>query len=116
MKFVEICECPDIDKILDWLQEKNLLPSMLICQCGKKCERKIREDVVDGRVWRCSCGRRKSIRTNSFFSQFSLSLKIILKLILYLALQMKQIDQAKLLGISRPTIISFQQRLRLIAC
>ncbi|CAF0826290.1 unnamed protein product [Brachionus calyciflorus] len=89
---------------------------MLICQRGKKCERKICEDVVDGRVWSCSCGRRKSIRTNSFFSQFSLSLKIILKLILYWALQMEQIDQAKLLGISRPTIISFQQRLRLIAC
>ncbi|CAF1085464.1 unnamed protein product, partial [Brachionus calyciflorus] len=102
------------------MTNKNLEQIKLIlfkCEkCGKLCEIKSREDVVDRFVWRCSCSWRRTIRKNTFIGQFVISLQLILKLILHWALQTSQTDQSKLLGLSRETIVTFQQKLRLIAC
>lgn len=108
----------DIATIIDFLKEKNLILSEPpnCNNCYNLMVWQNRNSVCDKFTWRCTkCSSYTTIRKHSFFSLFRTSLSILIKLILYWAIQTPQIVQTKLLQISRNTIISFQQSMRLIA-
>ncbi|CAF0978825.1 unnamed protein product [Brachionus calyciflorus] len=113
----QIFEADDNLTIINWLQEKSIIPKVVVCtRCLNNLKLQKRADTIDGYGWRCSkCSTRKSIRTNTFLSQFNMPIKVILKLIFFWSIQTRQVDQADFLGVSRQTIVTFQQKLRLAA-
>ncbi|CAF1136327.1 unnamed protein product, partial [Brachionus calyciflorus] len=75
----------------------------------------IKSSLSDKHVWMCTkCGEFRSIRYNSFFSQFDIRLDKILKIIFHWCLQMNHKDVKELVGVSEPTINKIFQKLRLL--
>ena len=110
--FVQMTESSDNRVLIRYYQEKNLLVGSRKCaKCQKEMHIRERDDVVDGYGWRCECGKRCSLRRDSFFEPMRSSLQIILKMILYWALQNTQTDQSILLNINTTTIINFQKKI-----
>ncbi|CAF1005106.1 unnamed protein product [Brachionus calyciflorus] len=108
-------ESNDKLKIIKWLQHKKIIPVELVCKCSNNFKLQERKDIVDGYNWRCTkCSTRRSIRTGTFMADFNISLNVILKLILYWSIQTRQLDQSDFIQISRQTIITFQQKVRLV--
>ncbi|CAF0956029.1 unnamed protein product [Brachionus calyciflorus] len=117
LKINEIFESKDNLEVINWLQDLKLIDLERNCiKCSNKMKLQVRKDVIDGYGWRCTkCSTRRSIRTRTFFEPFNIPLQLILKLIFFWSIQTRQIDQADFLDLSRNTIISFQQRLRIVA-
>jgi transposase-like protein len=109
-------------KVIDYLQNKKLLHNGRYCpQChmdGIKIRMKLsaRSDVCDGYGWRCSrCGKRISLRKDTFFENFKLSLLVLLRIVLHWAIQTRQCDIAELSDCHRNSVLTFEQRLRKVA-
>jgi hypothetical protein len=74
-----------------------------------------RKDSIDIDAWRCSkCTKRVALRRDTFFEASKIAITTILQLIMYWATQMRQVDQARLLGLNTKTICSLQQQFRTV--
>eukprot|EP00112_Aurelia_sp_Birch-Aquarium-sp1_P014725 Seg3191.4 transcript_id=Seg3191.4/GoldUCD/mRNA.D3Y31 product="putative transposase-like protein" pseudo=true protein_id=Seg3191.4/GoldUCD/D3Y31 len=87
-KVYEICK--NEEELRKWLMELNLIGDYSgpcnICFKGSMFLRKDSSFSKDGLCWRCSnkaCGKKMSIRTDSWFSKSHLSLEKIIKLTYY---------------------------------
>ena len=69
----------DRDQTITYLRRKNLLKQTFIC-CGQESSQ-VKSKSSDGHEFKCNiCGKRKSLRTGSFFSNVHLPLQILLLL------------------------------------
>lgn len=106
-----------IEDVIEFLKEKRLLHSSRTCSNGHSMKFEARKDISDKYRWRCSkCNESSSIRANTFFEHFKISLMLICNLITHWALETRQIDQKNLLDVGLTTIRHVQQKLRLITC
>ena len=101
--------------IIMWLIMLKVIPAGRKCtKCAIEMSLKERSDIDDRWNWRCTkCNQRKTARFNSFLSSTNISLCQFINVIFYWGLQTRQIDQEKVIGISRQTIINLQQKLRI---
>jgi hypothetical protein len=103
--------------IIKFLQQKKIIHPNRECKCGLNLKIVPRSDVPDKYAWRCStCGARVSLRRGTFLESFKISLQAIMDIIFHWALQTRQTDQEDFTDCHRQTILTFQQKLRLIAC
>ena len=103
--------------IIKFLQQKKIIHPVRECKCGLNLKLVPRPDVPDQFAWRCSkCSARVSLRRGTFLESFKISLQTIMDIIFHWALQTRQTDQESFTDCNRQTIVSFQQKLRLIAC
>ena len=103
--------------IIKYLQQKKIIHNVRECKCGSNLKIVPRPDVPDQFAWRCSkCRARLSLRRGTFLDSLKISLQTIMDIIFHWALQTRQTDQATFEDCCRATIISLQQKLRLIAC
>ncbi|CAF0729237.1 unnamed protein product [Brachionus calyciflorus] len=112
----EINHSNDMEKIIHFLKTNEmLLTKPPFCKSNKEMKETIKSSLSDKHVWRCTkCGEFRTIRYNSFFSQFDIRLDKILKIIFHWCLQMNHIDVKKLVGVSEPTINKIFQKIRLL--
>ncbi|RNA22441.1 transposase [Brachionus plicatilis] len=113
----ELINSGDIDKIANLMKAHRLISSTApYCKKDNKLMKwDTKASLTDKYIWRCStCGCSKSIRYNSFFSEFDVGLVKMLKIFLHWCFQMFEKDIKDLVGVSIPTISKISQRLRLI--
>ena len=109
-------------EIINFFKSKGILVSEPPICSSSKCREKnkemswsLRGDTHDGGTWRCtSCGTYRSLRHNSFFQTFSISMTKIIRLIWYWCLQQVQVDTMDITGVSQPTITAFHQQMRIV--
>ncbi|XP_078380322.1 male abnormal protein mab-31-like [Oculina patagonica] len=95
-------------ELIQWLQTRYLLPNPLNCaQCNHAMELTERNgNHVGGFLWRCSgCQKRRSLRTNSFFSEFpKVPLTKLLMAIYHYSNDDSQRRTAEVLGLNRSMV------------
>nr|XP_047127609.1 uncharacterized protein LOC124808512 [Hydra vulgaris] len=75
----EFIESIKEEKLVDFLQQKRLMPLQKLCLCGQRMLLQNYERCQEKHIWRCNtCKKTKSIRAGFFESSTSLS-KISLK-------------------------------------
>ena len=111
----EIGENKNIKEVIEYLQDKKILHKTRKCRYCDDMAITDRPDVEDQFRWRCSkCRQSIALRKDTFLEKIRLSFQLVLQLIYHWGLQTVQDDQSKTLKLTRPTIISFQQKLRLV--
>jgi transposase-like protein len=107
------------ENLIYWAFEKELLHRSIICDgdCESVLSFGKASNYVDGYAWRCknsSCinyRKRISVRKNSFFQDFTTSLKSILKLLLKWSTGQQRSTIVSCLDISAPTQIKKMNKL-----
>jgi hypothetical protein len=105
---------------IKWMQAVKLLRTTApFCAPNHQHVKPVRMRLItskkhtDGSIFRCSnCGRSKSIRSGSFFSEIKIELIKFMKLLMLWALQLKHVDISKLLKIAPNTITKYCQGIR----
>lgn len=105
----------DLDSIR-WLAEHCLIANSFLCDtCNEPMSFQRRQGniFVDGWAWSCKrCRRQRSIRTGSFFEGSHLSLTQLLDIIFYWAFDLRQTYVAEDVGVTRKTLIDWQNFIR----
>lgn len=98
--------CRSKKRLISWLQAKKVLKSHITCaKCKKTMIITKRKKLTDKFEWRCpSKCRRKSVRTDSFFSKSHLSLKTLVYCIYFFLSGVKFKDIRTFIKISKRTI------------
>ena len=108
----------DLETIINFLKEKNIIVSKppMCLKCSQLMVWQRREFVKDKYTRRCTkCTTYCSIRNKTILSLFKISIPNFMQIVLHWAIQTRQMDQADFIEVSRPTLISIQQTLRMIA-
>ncbi len=116
----EILSCSTNVEIVQWMKNVKLLRrNAPLCDNGVhgshiRMKLYTASHVSDGYKYRCTkCGRSKSIRCGSFFTDVKIDLIAFMKQVLvYWALDVKHADIAKLTQISTNTIVKYCQGIR----
>lgn len=75
--FANLCLTDD-DTFFEWLREHGLLPTTMMCHCGKMCKIQKRSKSTDGYCLRCPNGHELAMRKNSFFQGSAYNLRDLL--------------------------------------
>lgn len=107
----------DEPKIIEYLQKRNILRNPCICRC--KNVMKLTSRMNRGKrlfYLRCvKCHSPASVKTDSIFETYKLSVLIITRLIIHWVMQTSYVNMSKLFSITRQTCSEFCQRLRVIS-
>ncbi|KAI5152076.1 hypothetical protein ENBRE01_2551 [Enteropsectra breve] len=96
--------------LVHWMMEQRLLKNEKICACGETCSFASYKRSVDECAWRCynkRCNEYKkyvSIRSNSWFEKFSLSLRRILKIIFNYSIKQTRHSIISSTGMNKETV------------
>lgn len=96
------------ENIIQFLQEKNLIPSSRTCQCGNQMNIQKHGRVLDGFIFRCSrCKITKSIKEGRFFQNTRISLSNVMQMVFLWVLEIPVCMVSPLLGVSETTCIQW---------
>jgi transposase-like protein len=109
--FLKVISSPE--ECIAFLREKRLLQSAFRCSCTRLMTEQRTAQVADGYQFRCTaCKKTSSIRQNSIFAGSNIPLAKILSLIYLTSLEVKQQNIIETLGLSEPTVIVWQDKIR----
>nr|XP_047127186.1 uncharacterized protein LOC124808163 [Hydra vulgaris] len=101
----EFLESIKEEKLVDFLQQKRLMPLQKLCLCGQRMLVQNYKRCQEKHIWRCNtCKKTKSIRAGFFESSTSLSVSLILQLMLDIC-SFKTMDVAAVNQLGGPGLI-----------
>ena len=104
--------------LINWLQARGLLKAVMRCpmqRCRADMTMQVRNNINDGYHWKCPrrrCGKRKSIRSGSFFANSKLPLGDILCTIYGWAIGISMSATSTFFSISHHTVIDWYNLIR----
>ena len=112
-----IIQVPDERSTINFLQERGLLHSHRMCECGQKMN--IRNVSRHGNIaqnWRCPkrrCRKNKGLRIDTWFHPSKLEFNTILKFIFWWARELTSIKFCRReLGMSKNAVIDYSMYMR----
>nr|XP_047123618.1 uncharacterized protein LOC124806602 [Hydra vulgaris] len=109
----EFIESIKEEKLVDFLQQKRLMPLQKLCLCGQRMLVQNYERCQEKHIWRCNtCKKTKSIRAGFFESSTSLSVSLILQLMFLWILEVPVTAASEVVGVNEKTSIQWYQYFR----
>jgi transposase len=105
---MQIMKFFDRDKVVPFLQDKQLIPSQRDCVCGHQMNLQKYARCLDGWIFRCTkCKKTRSIRTGRFFENEVTPLSTMLQLMFLWLINVPVTTASELVDVTRKTGIQW---------